>query len=495
MVSIRTYRLLFGGLVVIAALILLAGHLGAGEADVAQLDGAEDAAPPADGITVVATDSNVWLDEEAEGPRQNAELVAFDEDGDVMYYNDTYDRYWDVDPVPGEEYTVFYVASEHLHRDECPATTSCTDNVIKKHNISTGETEELYSRIVPFDEEHRFTDLELWETRWHDAELMEDGNILVADIYLDRIVVIDPDTGIERWAWSAQDEYPIEGGGPFPRDWTHINTVEIVEDDENFENTTYMASLRNQDSVVFVDEEVGYLEDWTLGEDGDRDILFEQHNPDYIPEAQGGPAVVVADSESNRVVEYQRVDGEWEQTWEWSDARMQWPRDADRLPNGNTLITDSHGDRVLEVNPEGEVVWEADVPFPYDAERLGTGPGSTGGESAESLGLESREAAEDPEIGGSPGGILAALWVYARSILPGRVVSGVMYTVPFWVGPREGLAAIVLVGSLVVWPAIEWRKSSYSLALRSPVSLRQDGEDEDRTPDRNRSRDDTQDAE
>ena len=48
---------------------------------------------------------------------------------------------------------------------------------------------------------------------------------------------------------------------------------------------------------------------------------------------------------------------------------------ADRLPNGNTLITETIGGRCIEVTPEGEIVWEFLNPghhffrahrYPYD---------------------------------------------------------------------------------------------------------------------------------
>ena len=53
------------------------------------------------------------------------------------------------------------------------------------------------------------------------------------------------------------------------------------------------------------------------------------------------------------------------------------PRDADRLPNGNTLVSDRMGHRTVEVTPEGRIVWEVYTPYEtYDAER--GGPGSEG---------------------------------------------------------------------------------------------------------------------
>ena len=53
---------------------------------------------------------------------------------------------------------------------------------------------------------------------------------------------------------------------------------------------------------------------------------------------------------------------------------LDWPRDADRLSNGNTLITDSRHNRIIEVTPTGQVVWEYDdLELPYDADRLSNG--------------------------------------------------------------------------------------------------------------------------
>ena len=53
---------------------------------------------------------------------------------------------------------------------------------------------------------------------------------------------------------------------------------------------------------------------------------------------------------------------------------LDWPRDADRLPNGNTLITDSRNGRIIEVTPSGEVVWSyGGLKVPYDADLLPDG--------------------------------------------------------------------------------------------------------------------------
>ncbi len=197
-----------------------------------------------------------------------------------------------------------------------------------------------------------------------------------------------------------------------------------------------MLSPRNMDRVIFVEPGEGVQEDWTLGEEDNYDILNEQHNPDYIPESEGGPAVIIGDSENNRVIEYQRQDGEWVETWKWRDAQMQWPRDADRLPNGHTLVSDSNGNRVFEVDEEGEVVWSVNIAFPYESERLGTGDESSGGPSAQSADIGSRNPSVDEQF-----------WIGLKNVIPGKYLNGLMYITPVWMGIPELFAlAVGLVG-------------------------------------------------
>ena len=58
----------------------------------------------------------------------------------------------------------------------------------------------------------------------------------------------------------------------------------------------------------------------------------------------------------------------------WKYDKAQFPMDADRLPSGNTLICDTNKKRVIEVDPSGKVLWEyAKLSRPYDADRLPSG--------------------------------------------------------------------------------------------------------------------------
>ena len=211
----------------------------------------------------------------------------------------------------------------------------------------------------------------------HDADLINGDQLLIAnmraydestDVSNDRLLVYDRGDDEVVWEWRFRDHYPNSTEGGFKPDWTHVNDVDKIGDGR------YLASPRNFDQAIVVNRSTDEIE-YQLGSDGDHDTLFEQHNPDFFVDESGTPTILVADSENDRVVEFSYRDGEWEEVW--SVGGFNWPRDADRLPNGNTLVTDSLNHRAVEITPEGEVVWEVYSAWaPYDSER--GAPGSNG---------------------------------------------------------------------------------------------------------------------
>ncbi|WP_274326068.1 aryl-sulfate sulfotransferase [Halosimplex aquaticum] len=212
----------------------------------------------------------------------------------------------------------------------------------------------------------------------HDVDLINGDELLVNDMSQDgedRVFVYNltrEEITWEYWFANHSDRFPKDGGGEYGGDWTHNNDVEQIN------NGTFMVSVRNFDQVVAINRSTKELE-WQLGADGNYTTLNEQHNPDYFTGSNGRPSIIIADSRNDRVVEYARENGTWNKTWVLRGGGLDEPRDADRLPNGNTLVSDRRGDRLLEVTPQGEVVWEFYAPWqPYDAERIGTGDESSG---------------------------------------------------------------------------------------------------------------------
>ena len=228
----------------------------------------------------------------------------------------------------------------------------------------------------------------------HDVEPLPSGGYVFTDMDAERIAVVR--NGSIAWQWNASSFYDAPAD-PTRTDWLHINDVDRIGDGR------YLVSVRNANQLLIVERGAGVVE--VINEDespddgartGDADVLNHQHNPQWL----GDGAVLVADSENNRVVELHRTDdGDWRVAWRLNGAggrQFRWPRDADRLPNGNTLITDSLGERIVEVNRDGEVVWSYRTPYvPYEADRLPAG---------ETVGAASYEGG-----GGDPVGIRVPL--------------------------------------------------------------------------------------
>jgi hypothetical protein len=433
--SQRLYRALFIGVGVICLVGMGHGYLlspGTGETPTVNIQNRIDSGTinqtrsiaPDDEITVITTQGVPAINEPAE-------IVAINRRGETVYYNDTYTQYVDVDPVPGTRHTVEYIAGRGLPSDKCNTIkvtgSACYRNVIERVNLTTGDVTRVYAHLA--------------SGQWHDSDRINSTHVAVADIARDRVLIINTKTDTIEWVWNVAREYPKDSGGP-PSDWTHMNDVEVLDDGR------IMVSLRNQDQVVFLDPSQPpnqvLRENWTLGEDNAHNILFEQHNPDYIPPEQGGPAILIADSENNRIVEYHRTaNGSWKLAWKWRDLRLQWPRDADRLPNGDTLISDSHGNRVLELTPQEEIMWVAKISLPYEAERLGTGAESEGG-STIALSRESESI-----------GLPVQFWLTLKDVLPSVIVNSILFVAPEWIRFTTLVSGVVLLVNVGIWGILE----------------------------------------
>jgi len=143
----------------------------------------------------------------------------------------------------------------------------------------------------------------------------------------------------------------------------HTNTIwtfaaDVVRDGATiFHAGDVMVCWRNLDTVAVIDpveERVRWH--WGAGE------LDRPHHPTLL---DNGNLLVFDNGKArrgwSRVVEVDPVSGEivWEYRGEPLDSFYSSSRGAaQRLPNGNTLITDSMTGRVLEVTPAGETVWE-----------------------------------------------------------------------------------------------------------------------------------------
>lgn len=227
----------------------------------------------------------------------------------------------------------------------------------------------------------------VWEYSWydsfvthhevHDADRLPSGETAIIDMGNNRAFTVDK-SGSITWEWNAskhlgdRSEFDSKYDSPTRQgeesDWTHMNDIDKLS------NGNFQLSIRNFNVVIEVKPETGAIID-VIGRPNAPEIMSRQHNPHRLE--QWG-TIIIADSHNDRVIEYDLASGE--PVWKYGGSeKLDWPRDADRLPNGNTLITDSLNHRVIEVNKSGDVVWEfSGVRLPYEADRRGV-PEETGG--------------------------------------------------------------------------------------------------------------------
>jgi hypothetical protein len=125
-------------------------------------------------------------------------------------------------------------------------------------------------------------------------------------------------------------------------------------------------SFRNLSTVVVVSRRTGEIV-WRLG----PETLSHQHHPHEL--ANGN--ILLFDNGTtrrdvalnfSRVIEVDRAKKDI--VWQYVDSPPQnffspYISGAQRLPNGNTLITEGNYGRLFEVTSRGEVVWEYVSPY------------------------------------------------------------------------------------------------------------------------------------
>ncbi|MEC4018625.1 arylsulfotransferase family protein [Streptomyces sp. H27-D2] len=165
------------------------------------------------------------------------------------------------------------------------------------------------------------------------------------------------------WSWRASEhldraEYPLHPD--YAREhWPLVNSVLPLADGN------VLASLRSVSAVVVISRESGEVL-WRT----EPGLVSQQHNPTELPNGNilifdNGVFRPGCDVPYSRVIEVDRASGKT--AWEYRDPAREsffapFMGSAQRLPNGNTLITDSPAGRLFEVTADGYLCWEYVVP-------------------------------------------------------------------------------------------------------------------------------------
>ncbi|MES1242300.1 MAG: arylsulfotransferase family protein [Acidobacteriota bacterium] len=219
----------------------------------------------------------------------------------------------------------------------------------------------------------------LWARRGgfhHDLQVMEDGRIWVLDrdgkviprinpeegILEDFVTVLGPDGAVERRvsileAFERSRFASLLGKMEREGDVFHTNTLEVLDGrfgdrDPAFRKGNVLLSVLKLDTIAILDPERGEIV-WARTGSWRR-----QHQPTFLDDGN----LLVFDNrgpggERSRVVEVDPRTGGT--VWSYDkDLFSKTLGSVQRLPNGNTLITESENGRALEVTRDGRVVWE-----------------------------------------------------------------------------------------------------------------------------------------
>ena len=200
------------------------------------------------------------------------------------------------------------------------------------------------------------------------------------------------------------------GGGM--GDWMHINSMSLLgpnkwfdQGDERFAPDNIIWDGREGNVCAIIDRRTGKIvwqmgPDYALTKEGRRiGQIIGQHHVHMVPQGLPGegnillfdnggwagygiPSNTSKDGSKANIRDYSRVleinPHSMKVVWELTAADLGYAPPiianynfysplvsaAQRLPNGNTLITEGVGSRLFEVTPQKEIVWEFKSPFP-----------------------------------------------------------------------------------------------------------------------------------
>lgn len=222
---------------------------------------------------------------------------------------------------------------------------------------------------------------------------VEDSPWPNCEIVGDAIKEVDLGTHEVVWEWKLHDHVnPVEhhfegmcsGQGLDPiywGDWSHCNSVKFYPDVllDGALHDVVLLNSRHLDTFWLIDHATSEIL-WSCGRHGDVggdeptewELFSQAHEVDMLADGN----FILFDNGRFRTPEVSRaleISVDTEQgtavaVWSWTESPdvmySAGMGDADRLPNGNTLVTDVLNGRIIEVNPEGEKVWQMTLEHP-----------------------------------------------------------------------------------------------------------------------------------
>jgi hypothetical protein len=323
----------------------------------------------------------------ANPPRQESlELVERDFDGKVLWRFDHSEQI-----ARGNE--MIWAARQHhdWQREDFPAgyySPDATPGIAGSNTLVLTHTNRVQPKVAPTA---MLEDDRIIEISW-------EGKILWEWVASDHIDDFHFDKSARQAIASAEAGSGGRGGGRGAFDWLHVNSASYVgpnrwydQGDKRFAPNNVIISSRQASFLAIIARDGSVA--WQLGPDFSaspelRAIrqIIGQHHAHFIPKGlpgagdlmvfdnggasgYGNPSPVALDGQNifarptSRVLEIDPVT--LKLVWSYTSPTFFATNisGAQRLPNGNTMITEGPSGRVFEVTTDGVIVWEYIFPM------------------------------------------------------------------------------------------------------------------------------------
>ena len=282
-------------------------------------------------------------------------------------------------------------------------------NLLALHGTDWGKKTEPWKSLRRTISEYNWDGEKVWEYTskkivHHDVNRFENGNTLfpvkttikkkvinesgeeapeLRRIRSDIIIEVDKEKN-EVWSWALHDYLDITSCGArdcnFPlyherwikvrKDWSHVNTTSVLPDNKWFEagneifrpgNIIFLA--RNLSQVFIIDKGSKQIV-WEYSGDYKGGLMFP-HESYMIPEGYPGAGnILIFDNGGKKrpitiILEVNPITKKV--VWKYEPGPKFYisaKGAAQRLPNGNTLISTGPRGDIIEVSPNGKTVWK-----------------------------------------------------------------------------------------------------------------------------------------
>ena len=198
----------------------------------------------------------------------------------------------------------------------------------------------------------------------HDADRLPNGNTLFNRGWAKKgepvAVEVTPD-GKTVWNWNGLAAFDRPPFTNVDREgWMHVNSLTRLA------NGNTLISIRNFNTVVEVNGSGDVVWSITFRASGGKGFPATEGQikgaANHEPELLENGNILLALRRPHRFVEIDRESKTI--VWQWEHPKghkaIRTNREANRLPNGNTLV--SSQDRLYEVTRDGEIVWQVNAP-------------------------------------------------------------------------------------------------------------------------------------